>query len=146
MSRRQLIIIIVVAVLVVAAAIVINSLYGGKDVTIPSLNIPANAVHGQNITVNPTLRNRGLVDTGNFSVTYYLTPKKNKNNKILLGVSSINNLNGRGSYSPTVQLTIPTNTTPGTYYVLAYADTTKQLKELNEDNNFKFSNTTIVIS
>jgi subtilase family serine protease len=141
-----LIIIIVVAVLVVISAVVINSLYGGKDITITSLTIPTSGVHGQNITVNPTIRNRGLVNTGNFSVNYYLTPKKNVNNRIFLGVSTINNLNSRGSESPSIQLNIPSNVTPGTYYILAFADPTKQVKELNEDNNYKFSNTNIVIS
>ena len=146
MNRKLLIIIIVVAVLVVVSAIVINSQYNGKDITITNLTIPAAAVHGQNITVNPTFRNRGLISTGNFSVSYYLTPKKNTKNRIFLGALPINNLNGRESNSTTIQLTIPMNTTPGTYYILAYADPNKQLKELDETNNFKFSNTTIVIS
>ncbi len=59
MDRRMLIIIIV-AVLVIISAIVLAEKYVGKDITITKLTSPVVGVHGQNITVNTTLRNKGI--------------------------------------------------------------------------------------
>lgn len=145
MNRQRLIIIIVVAVLVVISAIVLTEAYVGKDITITKVTSPAVGVHGQNITVTTTLRNRGIISTGNFGVNFFLSPTKSySNTNILIGTGSVNNLPGRATEKQNTQLTIPMNTTPGTYYILAYADPNNTVKELNENNNKLFSKKIVI--
>ena len=84
MDRRKLIIIIVVVVLVVISAIVLTEKYVGKDITITKLASPAVGVHGQNIAVNTTLRNKGIYSTGNFEVHFYLSTTKNTKKRITI--------------------------------------------------------------
>jgi len=43
-----------------------------------------------------------------------------------------------------VTLTIPTGTSPGTYYILFVADYTNLISETNENNNVAFSQITVV--
>jgi trimeric autotransporter adhesin len=146
MNKKQWIIVIVVAVLVVLVALMITSASMFRDITITHVTAPSAGVHGQKIDVSSTLKNRGIVSTGNFDVNFYLTPERNMNNKIFLGKLSINDLTGREIEQQNTSVIIPTNTTPGNYYLLAYADMNNGVKELDDKNNGRFSTNTIVIS
>jgi len=79
-------------------------------------------------------------------VSFSLTSGRNTNNKIFLGKISFNDLSGRAIEQQNTSLTIPTNTTSGTYYLLAYADINNTVKELDDQNNGRFSTNTIVIN
>lgn len=144
MDRRKLIIIVIVAVLIVISAIVLSERYLGKDLTITKLSSPTVGVHGQNITVNITLKNKGILGTPRSTVFFYLTTTKTTNNKTFIGMTKFNNLSGLATVQQKVQITIPMNTTPGTYYILANADPKDTLKELNENNNELFSNKIVI--
>lgn len=146
MNKQRLIIVIVLAVLIVLSAIILTGAYMLKDITITNVNAPAVGVHGQKIVVPNTIKNRGIVSTGNFDVNFYLTPQKTLDNRTFIGKRNINDLAGRGTNSQNTPLIIPMNTTPGTYYILAYANMNKTVKELYYNNNGRFSTTTIVIS
>jgi len=144
LNKQQIITIGVIAVIIVVSAVVLSSTYLGKDITITKVSAPAAGVHGQNITVTDTLRNKGIIGTGNFDVYFSLSPTKSYSNKILIGKGNINNLGGRAIVQQSTQLTIPLNTTPGTYYILAYADGNNTVKELNEHNNGHWSKQIVI--
>jgi len=60
LNKQQIITIGVIAVIIVVSAVVLSSTYLGKDITITKVSAPAAGVHGQNITVTDTLRNKEL--------------------------------------------------------------------------------------
>jgi len=146
--NKRTIILIIVAVLVLILAVVFAKSYVGTDLTITQVTAPSNGVIGQNITVNNTIRNRGILGTGTFVVNYYLTKTKNSTNnstnKILIGTSNINSLAGRATVQQSTNLTIPNNITNGTYYILAFVDPNNSINELDETNNLAFSKKVII--
>jgi subtilase family serine protease len=144
--NKKWIIVIVVAVLVVLVAVMIAGASMFRDITITNVTAPSAGVHGQKIDVSITLKNRGITSTGNFDVKYYLTPGRNMENKTFLGRIIINDLAGRAVEQRDYSLIIPANTTPGNYYLVAYADINNTVKELDDLNNGRFSTNTIVIS
>lgn len=146
MNKKLIIIVLVVAVLVVISALVISGAYFLKDITITNVTAPTSAIHGQKINVTNTVKNRGIVGTGSFDVNFYLTPQKNMDNRTYIGKRTINNLAGREMNQQTSPVIIPANMTPGNYYVLAYADFNNTIKELDEDNNGRFTTNTITIT
>jgi CARDB len=147
MNKKGLIILMGIGILVVLSAVlVLSGASWFKDITITDVTGPANAVHGQKIYVLNTLKNRGIIATGNFDVNFYLTPERNMNNRIFIGKRSIDDLAGRSINQQNTPVIIPTNTSPGTYYILAYADFNDTVKELDDHNNGRFSTTTIVIT
>ena len=145
MSRQRLIIILIIAVLVIVSATVLAENYLGKDIAITKISSSAVGVHCQNINVTTSLRNRGIIGTGNFKVNFYLTPTMNlENTNISIGTESFNNIPGRAAGKHKTQLTLPINTTPGTYYIIAYAYPNNNVKELKEYNNKLFSKKIVI--
>ena len=145
MNRQRLIIILIIAVLVIVSATALTENYLGKDITLTKISSSAVGVPGQNINVTTSLRNRGIIGTGNFIVNFYLTPTMNlENTNIWIGTESFNNIPGRATVKHKTQLTLPINATPGTYYIIAYADPNNNVKELNEYNNKLFSKKIVI--
>jgi hypothetical protein len=146
--NKRTIILIIVAVLVVILAVVFAKFYIGTDLTITQVTAPSNGIIGQNITVNNTIKNRGISGAGPFVVNYYLTKTKNftnnSTNKILIGTSNINSLAGRTTVQQSTNLTIPDNITNGTYYILAFVDPNNSINELYETNNLAISKKVVI--
>lgn len=146
MNKKLIIIVLVVAVLVVLSAIVLSGAYFLKDITITNVSAPESGIHGQKLNVTSTVKNRGIVSTGSFDVNFYLTPQKNMNNRTFIGKRTIDNLAGRAINQQTTIVIIPANVTPGNYYILAYADFNNTIKELDEDNNGRFTANSVTIT
>lgn len=146
MNKKLIIIVLVVAVLVVFSALVISGAYFLKDITITNVTAPSSAIHGQKLNVTSIVKNRGIASTGSFDVNFYLTTQKNINNRTFIGKRTISNLGGRAINQQTSPVIIPDNVTPGNYYILAYADFNNTIKELDEDNNGRFTANTITIT
>lgn len=145
MNKVLGILVIVIIVLIGLAAIVYTSPSIFKDVGITNVTSSAAGIQGQKINISSTVKNYGILGTGNFVLSYYLTPTKSYNNKTFIGKKSIS-VGGLSSLPIDSEITLPTNITPGSYYILVYADTVNTLKESNRKNNGNFSKNTIVIS
>lgn len=101
---------------------------------------PAKVVRGGNISVTGTIRNRGTGITGESITNYYLSKDNLKSKKdILLTNNSVQSLDILASTSSTTTVTIPVETPPGSYYIIACADDTKQVTESKEKNNCRAS-------
>lgn len=77
MNKQRLIIILIIAVLVMVSATALTENYLGKDIILTKISSSAVIVPGQNINVTTSLRNRGIIGTGNFKVNFFLTPTMN---------------------------------------------------------------------
>ena len=104
-----------------------------------SLTGPTCANPGQSITITDTIKNVGNASITSSFVSRYLLSVDSKSDAsdIELGARSIASIgSGGSSNSKSVTLTIPANTTAGTYYILAQVDSTYAVKESNEGNNW----------
>ncbi len=110
------------------------------DLQISSVSLSSqNVLIGGNVTATYSFANSGGASTG-FDVRFFLSSNSSYDaSDVLLDSYSVTSL--PGSYSNnslTRSLTIPTNTTAGSYYILAIADLTNQVSESNENNNWSF--------
>jgi hypothetical protein len=111
------------------------------DLAISSLgNPPATVQSGGSFSVRDVVRNRGRKSAKASVTSYYLSlDKRRSSGDVLLGQRSLRRL-GRGRRSKgTTELTVPADTSPGVYRLLACADATKRLKEKSERNNCRAS-------
>jgi len=111
-------------------------------------NLPALAVLGSSFSITETAGNQGTASAGPSTTRYYLSldTKRNSGDKLLTGSRAVPGLATGGQSTGTVNLTIPSTTTLGTYYLLACADDKKVVVESNEKNNCRASTTTIAVS
>jgi subtilase family serine protease len=103
-------------------------------------NPPPTATPGSSFSVSDTTQNIGAVSAGASTTRYYLSLDGTiGGDKLLTGTRSVGTLDP-GTNSPgTVNVTIPTSTAAGSYFLLACADDTKVVTETNETNNCKAS-------
>jgi N-acetylneuraminic acid mutarotase len=112
-------------------------------VTFPDLaviamsNPPATAAVGTSFAVTDTTSNLGTVAADQSTTGYFLSldQQKNAGDVSLSGKRVIPALNPTRDASGTVNVTIPTTTPPGLYYVLGCADSGNVVPETNEANN-----------
>ena len=111
-------------------------------------NPPANAKPGDFFSVTDTTKNQGPVNAGASSTRYYLSLDgiKNTGDKLLSGTRSVPLLGPAVTNTGTRTVTIPTNTTLGTYFLLACADDTTTVIETDETNNCIASATTVQVT
>lgn len=110
-------------------------------------NIPTSAAPGSVLALTATTRNLGTVATQAPCVTKcYLSADLAVGNDIYLGQLIVVSGLAPGAGAPGRGiLTVPVDTPPGAYYVLACADAGGELSELNEGNNCLTSSTKILI-
>jgi hypothetical protein len=111
-------------------------------------NPPATAARGGTFRVTDTVKNQGTATAGASTTRYYLSTDKVKGTgDILLGGSrSVPSLAaGQSSRGNNVKVSIPTTTTPGTYYLLACADDPGAVAEVDETNNCLASTSTVLV-
>jgi subtilase family serine protease len=103
-------------------------------------NPPASATPGSSFSVTDTAQNNGAVSAAASTTRYYLSLDATLGgDKLLTGTRPVGTL-APGATSPgTVNVTIPTSTAAGSYFLLACADDTKMVTETNETNNCKAS-------
>jgi hypothetical protein len=111
------------------------------DLTVTTVTVtPAKVIRGNSITVKDTTRNRGKGQAEASVTNYYLSSDNRKSKKDrLLTNNSVQALDATASSSGTTAVTIPADTRPGSYYIIACADDMKQVSESNEKNNCRAS-------
>jgi subtilase family serine protease len=113
------------------------------DVRLPDLleiavsDPPADIVAGASIAITDTVRNDGEIASPSTSTRYYLSVDgvKDAGDILLTGARSVGALAAGASNTGSRSVTVPTNTTPGLYHVLACADQANTAVESNEGNN-----------
>ncbi len=109
------------------------------DLTVSDVSGPAQmAVDGQD-TVDATVHNTGTADSGAFNLGIYLSADQTwDSGDTLVASRTISNQAADSStgYQVSVDLSGVGGLSTGTYYWIAYADTTGLVPESNEDNNW----------
>ena len=116
-----------------------------SDLVVRSVTAPALAGAGATITVSDTTANQGSGSATASTTGLYLS-----NNVLLdskdpsVGTRTVPALTAGGSNTGATAVTIPDGTAPGTYYILAKADSAGVIAETQESNNTKWSNAILV--
>ena len=113
-----------------------------KDLVVSYITVPKAVYKGKKIIVPNTVKNIGNRNATGFWVNYYLKSSYTGPIKFI-GHRYITSLKaGTSNYQHTI-LTIPTTVGTGGYYIVAYTDATKKIRETNESNNVRYSSTKI---
>lgn len=107
------------------------------DLVETAVSDPPPAVEpGATFQVTDTVVNQGGVDAGPSTTRYYLSadPKKGSD-KLLQGNRQVGMLAAGSASTDTATVTVPANTRLGLYYMLACADDSTAVAEVNEKNN-----------
>ncbi len=120
------------------------------DLVVETLNAPATAYSGQNITATIRIKNQGLGSTqsASWSDHVFLSPDTTYENgiDIFLGsVPNLNALNAGESYEQTISFTLPQGIS-GYYYLIAKTDFYNNVAELTEGNNLGHNPDTFLIT
>ena len=113
-----------------------------KDLIVTQVTAPTKGVKGHTITVSNTIKNQGNAATTGFYVNYYLK-KSSSSTNIYIGKRYIASLGAGASNHQNTKLKLPTSIKSANYFIWAYADSTKLVKESIETNNAKYSTTKI---
>lgn len=102
---------------------------------------PGLAEPGARFAVTDTVKNQGLVGSAASTTRYYLStdPAKGTGDKLLTGTRSVPALAAGVGSTSTINVTIPNTMKLGLYYLLACADDTAVVAEVNETNNCRAS-------
>lgn len=137
--------ILIIAFILVFLIITFDGTVTFKDLVITNVTVPSSGVRDNEVTIDTTLTNNGILSTGGFNVTFQLTPEKSSKNSIFLGKIRVSNLAGGETMYPDPKFTIPTNITSGNYYIRIIIDSDKEIFESDENNNVIYSSTKITI-
>ncbi len=122
---------------------------GAPDLAVREVgNPPATVKRGKKLPVSDTTENLGNASTGRTTRTrYYLSSNQtwSVGDKLLTGYRQVGDLGPGDVSSGSVSVTVPTNTTPTDYYLLACADDTALVVETNEANNCESSTTRVTV-
>jgi subtilase family serine protease len=110
-------------------------------------NPPPTSSPESTFSVTDTVKNQGNADAGSSITRYYLSvdTAKGSGDILLTGSRSVPSLAPGVDSTAAVNLTIPSSTTLGVYYLLACADGTKVVAESDETNNCIASSSTVQI-
>ena len=105
-----------------------------KDLVVSYITVPKAVYKGKKIIVPNIIKNIGNRNATGFWVNYYIKssytgPIKYIGHRYITGLKA-----GSSNYQHTI-LTIPTTVGTGGYYMVAYTDATKKIRETNEFNN-----------
>ena len=116
---------------------------GDEDIFLTNIAVSSTNVNcGDDITMSCTQNYSGNqldADLPSFDVDYYLSTNTTFDNlDILLGGDASSLGSDDTSHDENDTGVIPTDTSPGTYYVLFVADSENELAETNENNNIEY--------
>lgn len=110
----------------------------GPDLVVSALTVPGTAAAGQGFVVTDTTRNQGAGAAPATVTRFYLSTNTAWDAADLaLGERTVGPLAGGASAAASTALVMPAATAPGTYYVLARADSADALPEVAENNNLR---------
>ncbi len=111
-------------------------------------NPPATVNVGGSFSVTDTTLNRGNASAGSSRTRYLLSldQRRNAGDVLLMGGRAVPALAPHTQSSGMANVTVPTTTASGTYFLLACADDLHQVTESNERNNCRASATTVQIT
>ena len=117
-------------------SILLYSRTANPDLIIFSLTAPSSASPGQNINISDTTKNDDLGGTLQTVTVFYLSADSTLGSgDVLLGNRLVPILSAGASSSGTTNVTIPPETTAGSYYIIAVADGSNIVFETDETNN-----------
>jgi len=115
----------------------------GPDLTVTSISAPATVQVGTTIMISDVTSNQGGASDEVETVTgFYLSPTSTKL-ATPLGQRAVPVLAANTTDSGMISVTIPADTVPGTYYIVADADDTNVVAEASETNNKRGTKITI---
>ena len=120
----------------------------GPDLTETAVSDPpAAVVAGSNFPITDTVQNIGSGAAGASTARYYLSTTASKSGAhLLIGNRAVPSLGPGATSSGTTTVVVPAGTAAGTYFVLACADDTNVVPEINETNNCRTSVNNALVS
>jgi subtilase family serine protease len=121
---------------------------GGPDLIETFVTNPPPAVlAGKSFKVTDTVKNQGDADAGSSTTRYYLSGDALKGTEdiLLTGSRFMPGLAPRATSTGQVEVTTPSSTAEGVYHLLACADDTQVVPEINDTNNCIASGTTVQV-
>ena len=112
----------------------------GPDLIVSAVTAPSTANAGDPIVVSDTTKNLGGASTPSTTTAFFLSTNTSLDaSDVPLGSRTVNPLDYNTSHVAQTTLPVPSSTLPGTYYVLAQADSANAVGEFLETNNVKAS-------
>jgi subtilase family serine protease len=106
------------------------------DLSIAGLSAPTTASPGNNIVITDTTRNIGAGIAGSSVTHFYLSANSTvEPSDVLLGSRSVPELGAGASSVGSTTVTIPADTSPGNWWIIAKADGEEAVSEASEANN-----------
>jgi subtilase family serine protease len=107
----------------------------GPDLIVSDLVVPSTAT-ASSITITDTTKNQGGGQAAASVTSFYLSTNAAWDAKdVFLGGIAVGPLDPGATFNDQSTLSIPSNTPPGTYYILARADAGSEVAETSETNN-----------
>ena len=114
------------------------------DLVIQSLNGPSSAAAGASVVLSDKTSNKAAVAAGVSTTQFYLSVDAILDGgDVLLGSRSVPAVGAKGSSPGSTTVTIPLATTPGRYFLLAVADGTGTVSEIDDNNNLRSRSITV---
>ena len=116
------------------------------DLAIDTVLLSVNSIpSGGTLAITTKIRNKGDVIVNLHSTAFYISLDNTYDiNDKLITTSSVSTLNPGDVFNSSTNLSIPSNTIAGKYYVIVFEDNTNLYTENNEKNNFVSVPLTIV--
>ena len=117
-------------------------------VTLVSNPPPAVAPGGQ-FAVTDSVKNEGAVSSASSATRYYLSAdgQKGSGDTLLIGSRGVPSLAAGASHAgPAITVTLPSTTAVSRYYLLACADDTGTVTEMDNGNNCRAATTTVQVT
>lgn len=117
------------------------------DLVISKVTSQQNAAPGGSLSVNTTVKNQGSASAGPFKISLYLSPDALiTETDREIGYGEVSDLGIGMLREGTAIATVPSDLTPGTYYLGVMVDSQKAVSEENEGNNILFASNMVAVS
>jgi hypothetical protein len=112
----------------------------GPDLVLDAVTMPAAAAPGETLLLPDAVRNRGLAPSPPTRLRFYLSTRKTYDPFLAtpIGERGVPALDGGARDHGTTLVTLPPDTAPGAYYVVAVVDGAHDAVETEEDNNGRY--------
>lgn len=108
-----------------------------KDLVITGITARMKGLKGNTFHISNSVKNTGTLSTSNFWVSYYLKKKGTKGRGTIIGHKYFTGLAAGASKHKDMAIKRSNSVTGSHYLVAAYVDSHKNVRESNENNNYK---------